>query len=93
MRRHDSDKPAGACLRFRAGVCGRDDLTNPGHLFRMRWGPFACRDPRPAGARQPKATQQFLDVPQFDQSFFVFDWDAVHRALGAISQRREFFVR
>ncbi len=42
---------------------GRDDLTNPAPLFRMRWGPFACRDPRPAVARQTKATQQFLDVP------------------------------
>jgi hypothetical protein len=59
----------------------------------MRWGPFACRDPRPAVARQLKATQQFLDVPQFDQSFFVFDWDAVHQAPCAISQRDEFFVR
>ena len=76
----------------RFGLAERSFQRIQSRYFEGRAGLFALRDPRPAGVRQPKAAQQFLDVPQFDQSFFLFDRDAVHQAFGAVSQRDEFFV-
>jgi hypothetical protein len=48
---------------------------------------FAFRNPQPAGVRQSKSARQFLYVPQFDQSVFVFGWHRpVHQTPGAVSQ-------